>query len=363
MFCRKCGKEIKEGAAFCTYCGNKIVPVASESMEFKAPESSKKPELSGGKKKGGSAAIVVCVILILVLGIVAAFLGYKILSQDHRDDWETVNYDSDKEDDDERDNNRHDDQVYETEADTEKEGIASAENEVIAATETELPADITQDIEKDIEEIRAYYNAIQKNLSDFTVGKSDGITYYNGYGALVKVVAKNGQAGWNYSREYYYQNGQMCFAFVYDGLEEHRLYFKNGEMIRYIDPEKVKYEGEELASYKELAERVQKESGQLLAGYSEQAVQQYVLPNSNSEYLTMEDLEGLTKEECRIARNELFARYGRMFDDEALQAYFNACEWYQGTIAAEEFDDSVLNEYEIANRDLIVKYEEEMGYR
>ena len=24
MYCKKCGKEIEEGAKFCTYCGNQI---------------------------------------------------------------------------------------------------------------------------------------------------------------------------------------------------------------------------------------------------------------------------------------------------------------------------------------------------
>lgn len=35
----------------------------------------------------------------------------------------------------------------------------------------------------------------------------------------------------------------------------------------------------------------------------------------------------------------------------------------EGYIEPSDFNDSVLNDYEIANRDLIVQYEEEMGYR
>lgn len=90
---------------------------------------------------------------------------------------------------------------------------------------------------------------------------------------------------------------------------------------------------------------------------------QYILPTSNTQYLTIADLEGLTKEDCRIARNELYARHGRRFDDAGLQGYFDSCGWYEGTIAPSDFDDSVLNEYETANRDLIVQYEKDMGYR
>lgn len=90
---------------------------------------------------------------------------------------------------------------------------------------------------------------------------------------------------------------------------------------------------------------------------------EYVLPTSNCEYLTVADLQGLTAEQCRIARNELYARHGRMFNDEALQAYFNSCSWYIGTTPADQFNDAVLNVYEIANRDLIVQYEQAMGYQ
>lgn len=90
---------------------------------------------------------------------------------------------------------------------------------------------------------------------------------------------------------------------------------------------------------------------------------EYVLEYSDSEYLSKNDLYGLTAEQCRIARNELYARHGRLFDDEELQKYFDSCSWYIGSISAEEFSESMLNEYEIANRDLIVEYEKEMGYR
>lgn len=95
----------------------------------------------------------------------------------------------------------------------------------------------------------------------------------------------------------------------------------------------------------------------------EEPASQYILPTSNTQYLIMEDLKGLTKEECRIARNELYARHGRRFNDAELQGYFDSCDWYEGTIAPSDFNDSVLNEYEIANRDLIVQYEKDMGYR
>mgnify|MGYP004515262783 CR=1 FL=1 len=90
---------------------------------------------------------------------------------------------------------------------------------------------------------------------------------------------------------------------------------------------------------------------------------EYVLPFSDTVYLEESDLYGLSQNELKIARNEIYARHGRMFKDEQLQAYFDACSWYIPSIAPEDFKDSMLNSVEIANRDLIVEYEKSMGYR
>ena len=91
--------------------------------------------------------------------------------------------------------------------------------------------------------------------------------------------------------------------------------------------------------------------------------QDYILPGSDSRYLSRSDLEGFTAEDCRLARNEIYARHGRMFQDEALQNYFNSFDWYHPSISPDDFDESMLNDYEAANRDLIVAYESEKGYR
>lgn len=84
---------------------------------------------------------------------------------------------------------------------------------------------------------------------------------------------------------------------------------------------------------------------------------EYVFPYSDSQYLTESDFVGLTAEDCRIARNEIYARHGRIFSDEVLQAYFETCSWYYGWIAPEKFDDNVLNDVERYNLELIRSYE------
>lgn len=85
----------------------------------------------------------------------------------------------------------------------------------------------------------------------------------------------------------------------------------------------------------------------------------YILPDSNSRYLDRTDLEGLNSEELRLARNEIYARHGRIFEDETLQTYFSSKNWYSGTLTQEEFQDNVFNEYEKQNLILIKEYEKE----
>ena len=70
------------------------------------------------------------------------------------------------------------------------------------------------------------------------------------------------------------------------------------------------------------------------------AANDYVFPQSSSEYLIRDDLEGKTGEELRIARNEIYARHGRRFNDKTLQWYFDAKSWYQGTVVPGDFKES-----------------------
>lgn len=85
----------------------------------------------------------------------------------------------------------------------------------------------------------------------------------------------------------------------------------------------------------------------------------YVLPQSNTMNLEESDLIGLTKKQLSIARNEIYARHGRMFDSAELQAYFDSKDWYVPKYSPSEFSDNLLNEIEKKNAGFISKYEEQ----
>lgn len=88
----------------------------------------------------------------------------------------------------------------------------------------------------------------------------------------------------------------------------------------------------------------------------------YVLQDSASRLLTTADLQGLSAQQLRLARNEIYARHGRIFDDETLQSYFESKDWYVGTVPGVEFTEDMLNDIEKENARFISAYESEMGY-
>lgn len=88
---------------------------------------------------------------------------------------------------------------------------------------------------------------------------------------------------------------------------------------------------------------------------------EYILPNSDTVKLTKSDLQGLSKDQLRLARNEIFARYGMIFGNPELDAYFGEKSWYSPRVSYNDFYDTVeMNEIEEANLALILSVEEEM---
>lgn len=89
---------------------------------------------------------------------------------------------------------------------------------------------------------------------------------------------------------------------------------------------------------------------------------EFVFPDS-SEFEVMEvSCDGLTAEECRIAKNEIYARHGRMFSDPVLQNYFDFCSWYVPSVAPEDFTEDMLSEVERQSIRGIEAYEGYMGF-
>jgi len=56
-----------------------------------------------------------------------------------------------------------------------------------------------------------------------------------------------------------------------------------------------------------------------------------IIAESSTRALGPADVAGLTAQQARLARNEIFARHGFRFKDPSLQAYFGQFAWYEPT--------------------------------
>lgn len=89
---------------------------------------------------------------------------------------------------------------------------------------------------------------------------------------------------------------------------------------------------------------------------------EFVFFHSSDTYISTKECEGMNELECRIARNEIYARHGRIFADESLQAYFDSCSWYEGFIEPDVFSQDMLSDIELENLSTIKLYESDMGF-
>lgn len=109
------------------------------------------------------------------------------------------------------------------------------------------------------------------------------------------------------------------------------------------------------------------------SGFQENYLNQYDVTRDEEYYpqtakrpLKEDELKNMNQTDLSIARNEIFARHGRMFEDPFLQAVFKRKTWYEPRYDGAQFvslQPELLNEYEKANLKKMVEYEESKGYR
>ena len=259
MFCDNCGSQLRDEAAFCPKCGTAV------KKELESSESSNDPPVSdyedgyagtqtnknennkplsddlNRKKKKIIIIVIVAVVLFLAIAIgVVIIVVNNAKSAPNNNEPTTVENSTETkmtEKPTEATQNNH----------TEPTPVSTyppadvPETEAINEAVTEVSFSITkEEIESEIEKIRTYY---------YTPSSHDA-----------QKVLENGQDGWNYSRDYRFHDGELVFAFVFDGTEEHRLYFKDDHMIRYIDENNTTYDYPDTAQFSDWENKVLSEA-------------------------------------------------------------------------------------------------------
>ena len=138
---------------------------------------------------------------------------------------------------------------------------ANCVKEVQSVSEA-APALSEIDVEAEVGQIREWFTETQSNLSEYDVYvDADGVVHYsNAENGLAKVVVPKGHGGLDYERDYYYYDGELYFAFLFAGGEEHRLYFRYGTLIRYIDPNKNTHDYGDTDAFETLADGLSQEA-------------------------------------------------------------------------------------------------------
>ena len=395
--CSRCSSFLTSGAAFCMVCGAPApkqppVPKPQPQPEPAPPQPKPVPKPKPSPKFKNTKQLLFNILmaaaaLLALLGVVVGALyvtgnlGYvtdfvhDLIHPETPDAPPTVP-DGDLPNDDKQDDTLPNDDEQDDSLPNDDEQDDTLPDDV-APTPPPIDTLSAEEFEAAITHIRELYNEIESNRQAGTYDAYDpenGVVYYFSDDDLIAITTQPNVENNAYRRFYYYQDGVLFFAY-YEGSDSYRFYFCQGRLIRLrytpdtaVSNTAANYDQATTENYLKWECRVLTEEAQLrlelsrLSAASE-SDSEYLLADSDSRYLTEDDLAGFTAEQCRLARNEIYARHGRRFKDPALQRYFDSLSWYDGTIEADAFNDSVFNSYERANCSLIIDYEREHGYR
>ena len=103
---------------------------------------------------------------------------------------------------------------------------------------SEVPSEEAgQDFASSIELISERATTIVSELPDYTVTGTEGkmLKYYNDAGELRKVLVYPEESAEGLYEEYFYWNGELFFAYIWDSSGEEMYYYRDGILIRWID--------------------------------------------------------------------------------------------------------------------------------
>ena len=236
MYCENCGHPLRDGDLFCTKCGAPIERknIGGRNVNMNTGEHGSAPAPAEKPKSRRKGLIVALSVAggVCVLGLLVWLMLSFFVLKPHIMPVATVSVSE---------------ETIATVSESEAATEAPSEKPTEKSTEkpTEAPFSISADeLEEEIAKIRVYY---------YTPGGDD-----------VQKTVESGTDGWRYARDYRFHSGKLVFAFIFDGTEEHRLYFKDDHMIRYIDEEHTTYDYPDTAPFSDWEKRALEEAYSLM---------------------------------------------------------------------------------------------------
>lgn len=387
MFCKYCGKQIKDGTSFCVYCGRpqgikQPAPVTQEPEPYDAPAPSEEystcaetmiveepqppvyvpvaepttnyvpqPAAEAPKKKSGSAATVIIAILLVIIALLSIG-GYFVVTQYVIPAMEEQNEEKQNEEDEDSGKNAEttapvdsEEEVPEDEKDTPKEPAGEnhpAENETLPV-ESETAPMATEPVVSNpyLDYLETYPNYILPDsatsyqcYTDLQNLSPEALTL-----ASQEIYARHGkifsdphlQAYFEARSWYTPQNSPVSLnLYEHANVELIRVYQakQDGSLYRSGNPYLVLYSSDD-----------------------------YAISGSNSRYLNAYDVKTMSADELCIVRNEILARRGCVFTDSDLREYFYSKSWYKPTTQLADYNLNQLNKYETNNLTFVQAYE------
>ena len=304
--CPNCGAAMQPGDVFCVMCG----------ADFLGTGASVPPAAPAPKKNNRALTVVLVCLLVLVIGV-CAFIGYEMITSGSEDD--------------EKETSQADDRTG---------------NEVIARPE-QGNEEKTQPADSDVKTLKV--TILHEN------GTADYCEVETEQDDLVTAMKQENIA------QFAVVDGSMAAVSVLDEQADRDrgetwVVYRNGDEVEYVDACMIE-DGDEI----KFVFRVEQTQEDDDTNEEQMTDSEYLLPESNSRYLTLDDIDHLDHEHLCFARNEIYARHGWIFSVPQIAEYFATKSWYVGTTLPANFNYGVLNAYEQANIKLIVDYEAQFG--
>lgn len=331
--CPVCGSELQTGISTCPICGAGIESNVEANVSDSIPEA--ESNIKAVNNSGNNKKILIAICLIAIIGV-GGFFGYKFVLQKDDTTKESENISSEK---DSADSNQ-------------EEASTDIEENVQSIDVSEITVDGSDTIEAvdlNWDAFTGYWNIKNDYNKELVIKSVDGET------VKFSLYFDNAPKLENVSLDM--QGNRVDFELTGGLSLEATLIFDDSSIgLKVIDSDSADipigyyvFEEKHAYSWKDGSENSN------LSSASE-----YIIEDSDSRLLTEDELYYYSADELRIARNEIYARHGRLFDDQELQNYFDSKSWYYGTIAPADFSESYLSDIERKNANLMREVENQL---
>ncbi|WP_066067117.1 YARHG domain-containing protein [Neobacillus soli] len=345
IFCTGCGRALKSNESFCTGCGTKVrSPEASETMKV-TPPMDRTSLKHGAAPKNKTALITIFSIVGIAVIVIAAYFIVNSLKDSNHEAAPAAATSAKK-------------------TANEKGTDVKPEEPVNAKSEESM---ITDSIQK-LNALRIHTSGLDISVGEWEVSNENGKLSLGATSIPSKSLARifalydagniNSLKTW--AKEVYYIAEDLSQELDADWsieagnncVSEHPASLPSSDLMAYSGscgysiPVLSGTDKDDLSliinstvfGTTDVTQPTTARSGE------------FIFPDSDYQRLTESEVAALTVEQLRLARNEIYARHGYIFDSADLRSYFSKKSWY---FEDASYDGTTVNEIEKYNVELI----------